>query len=139
MNLVYFWSFCISCPKDPLISLNTDICWLVVYTVQYLYTIEPAVENIVFSKFKLTSVTPLSLPLYYNPCTALQYYLCVHCKVLPQCTVLTLVQYHLCVHCKVLPKCTVLTLVQYYLCIYHCKVLPQGTVLTTVQYYLCVH
>ena len=127
MNLVYFWSFCISCPKDYLISLNTDICWLVVYTVQYLYTIEPAVENIVYSRFQLIYVTLLSLPLYNIPCTALQYYLYVHCKALPQSTVLTLVQYYLCVNCKVLPKRKVLTLVQYYL-----------TSVYTVKYYSSV-
>ena len=26
MNLVFFWNFCISYPKDPKMSMNTDVC-----------------------------------------------------------------------------------------------------------------
>ena len=38
------------------------------YTVQYLYTIDPAVENIAYHRFQLISVTlsPLIKPLYRN-------------------------------------------------------------------------
>ena len=37
------------------------------YTVQYLFTIEPAVENIAYHKFQLISVTNPNLP---RKCTA---------------------------------------------------------------------
>ena len=68
------------------IPMNTDVCWLVVYTVQYLYTIEHAVENIAYFSFQSISVlivlnfsffTKKTCIMFvdFNPCSDLGAYL----------------------------------------------------------------
>ena len=59
MNLVYFLKILYFLSKGSL-SIP-EYRWLLIGRVQFLHTIEPAVENIAYHKFQLISVTLLSL------------------------------------------------------------------------------